>query len=67
MPRFVLKDMEALYLEEYRSSVNLLISILESVPVNPKGSSTPRKTKERPRPRQVFFGYPLPCPLHRET
>lgn len=40
MPRFVLKDMEALYLDETRSSINLLIANLESVPVNPKGASS---------------------------
>lgn len=52
MPKFVVKDMEALYLDEYRASVNLLVANLESVPVNPKGSSTTKKSfRERSRGR----------------
>uniref|UniRef100_T1JHJ0 Calcium-dependent secretion activator n=1 Tax=Strigamia maritima TaxID=126957 RepID=T1JHJ0_STRMM len=38
MPRFVLKEMESLYLEELRSSINLLMANLESLPVS-KGST----------------------------
>uniref|UniRef100_A0A914WLD6 Calcium-dependent secretion activator n=1 Tax=Plectus sambesii TaxID=2011161 RepID=A0A914WLD6_9BILA len=53
MPKFVVKDMETLYIDEVRSSINLLISNLESVPVTPKGSGGggSRKTKERSRSR----------------
>lgn len=52
MPKFVVKDMESLYIDEYRSSVNLLVANLESVPVNPKGSSaTKRSFKEKSRSR----------------
>ena len=40
MPKFVLKDMEALFVDETRSSINLLIANLESVPVNPKGAGS---------------------------
>lgn len=55
MPKFVVKDMETLYIDEVRSSINLLISNLESVPVTPKGSGGggSRKTKERSRSRYL--------------
>lgn len=38
MPKFVLKEMESLYLEELRASINLLMANLESLPVS-KGST----------------------------
>lgn len=37
MPKFVLKEMESLYLDELKSSINLLMANLESLPVS-KGS-----------------------------
>ncbi|CAH1103494.1 unnamed protein product [Psylliodes chrysocephalus] len=37
MPKFVLKEMESLYIEELKSSINLLMANLESLPVS-KGS-----------------------------
>ncbi|CDW53396.1 protein unc h; protein unc b; protein unc a, partial [Trichuris trichiura] len=51
MPKFVVKDMETLYLDEVRISINSLISNLESVPVNPKQSSTKHTFKRRSRSR----------------
>lgn len=37
MPKFILKEMESLYIEELKSSINLLMANLESLPVS-KGS-----------------------------
>ncbi|XP_029034255.1 calcium-dependent secretion activator isoform X3 [Osmia bicornis bicornis] len=37
MPKFLLKEMESLYIEELKSSINLLMANLESLPVS-KGS-----------------------------
>jgi hypothetical protein len=37
MPRFLLKEMESLYIEELKSSINQLMANLESLPVS-KGS-----------------------------
>lgn len=37
MPKFVLKEMESLFVEELKSSINLLMANLESLPVS-KGS-----------------------------
>ena len=37
MPKFVVKEMESLYLEELKTSINLLMANLESLPVA-KGS-----------------------------
>jgi hypothetical protein len=37
MPKFVLKEIESLYIEELKSSINLLMANLESLPVS-KGS-----------------------------
>jgi hypothetical protein len=34
MPRFVLKEMESLYIEECRSAINMLMANLESLPVS---------------------------------
>lgn len=41
MPRFVLKEMDCLYIEELRSSVNQLMVNLESLPVT-KGQNESR-------------------------
>ncbi|XP_076068686.1 calcium-dependent secretion activator 1 isoform X6 [Oratosquilla oratoria] len=38
MPKFVVKEMESLYLEELKTSINLLMANLESLPVS-KGST----------------------------
>ncbi|XP_046406237.1 calcium-dependent secretion activator, partial [Ischnura elegans] len=38
MPKFVLKEMESLYIEELKTSINLLMANLESLPVS-KGSA----------------------------
>ncbi|XP_017879299.1 calcium-dependent secretion activator isoform X2 [Ceratina calcarata] len=38
MPRFLVKEMESLYIEEQKSSINLLMANLESLPVS-KGST----------------------------
>lgn len=38
MPKFLLKEMESLYIEELKSSINLLMANLESLPVS-KGST----------------------------
>jgi hypothetical protein len=38
MPKFVLKEMECLYLEEVRSSINQLMVNLESLPVSKGGA-----------------------------
>ncbi|KFD52566.1 hypothetical protein M513_06600 [Trichuris suis] len=56
MPKFVVKDMETLYLDEVRISINSLISNLESVPVNPKQSSTKHTFKRRSRSRHRAQG-----------
>lgn len=34
MPKFVVKEMESLYLEELKTSINLLMANLESLPVS---------------------------------
>lgn len=34
MPKFVLKEMELLYIDEVRSSINQLMANLESLPVS---------------------------------
>ena len=34
MPKFVVKEMESLYLEELKTSINLLMANLESQPVS---------------------------------
>ncbi|KAJ1366698.1 Calcium-dependent secretion activator [Parelaphostrongylus tenuis] len=48
MPKFVVKDMETLFMDEVRQSINLLISNLESVPVTPRGQTVgKRKDKSR--------------------
>ncbi|GFS59936.1 calcium-dependent secretion activator, partial [Nephila pilipes] len=38
MPKFVLKEMEILYIEELRSSINQLMLNLESLPVSKGGA-----------------------------
>uniref|UniRef100_A0A914I599 Calcium-dependent secretion activator n=1 Tax=Globodera rostochiensis TaxID=31243 RepID=A0A914I599_GLORO len=47
MPRFVVKDMETLFIDEVRQSINLLISNLESVPVAPRQTMGRKKEKSR--------------------
>ncbi|KAM4733969.1 calcium-dependent secretion activator 2 isoform 1-T1 [Anableps anableps] len=44
-PKFVSADMEALYIEELRSSVNLLMANLESLPVSKGGADFKQKLK----------------------
>ena len=38
MPKFVVKEMESMYVDELKSSINLLMANLESLPVT-KGST----------------------------
>ncbi|CAJ0603670.1 unnamed protein product [Cylicocyclus nassatus] len=52
MPKFVVKDMETLFLDEVRQSINLLISNLESVPVTPRGQAM-GKRKDKSRSRSI--------------
>ncbi|CAI5448128.1 unnamed protein product [Caenorhabditis angaria] len=48
MPKFVVKDMETLYMDEVRMSINQLISNLETVPVTTRGQTVgKRKDKNR--------------------
>ncbi|KAG9345883.1 hypothetical protein JZ751_009039 [Albula glossodonta] len=44
-PKFVSKDMEVMYIEELRSSVNLLMANLESLPVSKGGPDFKQKLK----------------------
>ena len=44
MPKFVLKEMEVLYIEEMNAAINKLKSNLESVPVQ-QGKNTGSKIK----------------------
>lgn len=44
-PKFVSADMEPLYVEELRSSVNLLMANLESLPVSKGGPDFKQKLK----------------------
>ncbi|XP_061106858.1 calcium-dependent secretion activator 2 isoform X1 [Conger conger] len=44
-PKFVTKDMEVMYIEELRSSVNLLMANLESLPVSKGGPDFKQKLK----------------------
>jgi hypothetical protein len=56
MPKFVVKDMETLFIDEVRQSINLLISNLESVPVTPRGqtiSGRKKDSKSRSRSRSI--------------
>ena len=48
MPKFVLKDMEGLYIEELNSAINQLKANLESLPVQ-QGSSKDSKFKFGPK------------------
>lgn len=43
MPKFVVKDMETLFIDETRQSINLLIANLESVPLAGKQGMGRRK------------------------
>uniref|UniRef100_A0AC35FFS4 Calcium-dependent secretion activator n=1 Tax=Panagrolaimus sp. PS1159 TaxID=55785 RepID=A0AC35FFS4_9BILA len=55
MPKFVVKDMETLFIDEVRQSINLLISNLESVPVTPRGQTiSGRKKDSKSRSRFSF-------------
>uniref|UniRef100_A0A915E6M7 PH domain-containing protein n=1 Tax=Ditylenchus dipsaci TaxID=166011 RepID=A0A915E6M7_9BILA len=57
MPKFVVKDMETLFIDEVRQSINLLISNLESVPVAPRGGQSGaggRKKEGKSRSRFSF-------------
>ena len=50
MPKFVLKEMESLYVEEMTQQINLLKSNLESLPVQqakPEGSKFPKFGKPK--------------------
>ncbi|KAF8373645.1 unc-31 [Pristionchus pacificus] len=49
MPKFVVKDMETLFMDEVRQSINLLISNLESVPVTPRGAAIGKRKDNRSR------------------
>lgn len=49
MPKFVVKDMETLFVDEYRQATQLLMTNLESVPVVKAGSQGPGKRKEKSR------------------
>lgn len=40
MPKFVLKEMESLYIEELRSSINQLMLNLESLPISKGGADS---------------------------
>ncbi|KAI6206643.1 hypothetical protein M3Y94_00936000 [Aphelenchoides besseyi] len=51
MPKFVVKDMETLFIDEVRQSINQLISNLESVPVTPRGQTLNRKKENKNRSR----------------
>ena len=42
MPKFVLKDMEGLYIEEMNTAINTLKGNLESLPVDQKTSAPKR-------------------------
>uniref|UniRef100_A0AC35U6B7 Calcium-dependent secretion activator n=1 Tax=Rhabditophanes sp. KR3021 TaxID=114890 RepID=A0AC35U6B7_9BILA len=56
MPKFVVKDMETLFMDETRQSINLLISNLESVPVTPRGQGiTGRKKDGKSKSRHVYL------------
>lgn len=56
MPKFVVKDMETLFIDETRQSINLLISNLESVPVTPRSQGIGSKKKNaRGRNRCVLI------------
>ena len=43
MPKFVLKDMEGLYIEEMNTAINTLKANLESLPVKPENECTERQ------------------------
>ncbi|KAF7633095.1 hypothetical protein Mgra_00007524 [Meloidogyne graminicola] len=47
MPKFVVKDMDTLFIDEVRQSINLLISNLESVPVAPRQALGKKKEKNK--------------------
>jgi calcium-dependent secretion activator len=49
MPKFVLKEMESLYIEELKSSINLLMANLESLPVSKGSMDSKFKIRRNPR------------------
>ncbi|CDR32673.1 Calcium-dependent secretion activator [Caenorhabditis elegans] len=51
-PKFVVKDMETLYMDEVRMSINTLIGNLETVPVTTRGA-TVGKRKDKSRSRSI--------------
>uniref|UniRef100_A0A1I7RHL5 Calcium-dependent secretion activator n=1 Tax=Bursaphelenchus xylophilus TaxID=6326 RepID=A0A1I7RHL5_BURXY len=55
MPKFVVKNMDTLFMDEVRQSINQLIQNLESVPVTPRGQTLNRKKdgKSRSRSRSI--------------
>uniref|UniRef100_A0A4W4EYX7 Ca2+-dependent activator protein for secretion a n=1 Tax=Electrophorus electricus TaxID=8005 RepID=A0A4W4EYX7_ELEEL len=55
-PKFVSKDMEAMYMEELRSSVNLLMANLESMPVSKGGEFKLQKLKRGHNPSVIDMG-----------
>ncbi|VDK57031.1 unnamed protein product [Anisakis simplex] len=65
MPKFVVKDMETLFIDETRQSINLLISNLESVPVTPRGQTVGgRKKDSKSRSRKNTNCVVTRNPLH---
>ena len=60
MPKFVLKDMEGLYIEEMNISISTLRGNLESLPVQ-QGEKNGKKSIIRGiKPRSLFLSYFLP-------
>lgn len=65
MPKFVLKEMESLYIEELKSSINLLMANLESLPVSKGGADSKyglhkiKRYNHRSVPGNMHFGNPL--------
>lgn len=51
MPRFVVKNMDTLFMDEVRQSINQLIQNLESVPVTPRGQTLSRKKEGKSKSR----------------
>ncbi|KAF1757991.1 hypothetical protein GCK72_014449 [Caenorhabditis remanei] len=51
-PKFVVKDMETLYMDEVRMSINTLIGNLETVPVTTRGQAV-GKRKDKSRSRSI--------------
>ncbi|PAV90841.1 hypothetical protein WR25_06278 [Diploscapter pachys] len=62
-PKFVVKDMETLYMDEVRQSINLLISNLESVPVTPRGQNVGKRKDKSRWDTQADFSTKNPLPV----